>query len=183
MNNMEKSSFSKRNGNRRLNVMFGDLCYFNRQSIHTLYVPLAIGMIAQYAKQKFGDKINVSLIKNVDKFLDQAAQNPPDVVGLSVYFWNIAINQYLIKCLREMFGKNVIIILGGLSIDSDAQEQRRYLSTVFPGADALTLNEGEVSFSNIIEKILGNRETVFKDPIDGAIFLDGDRLVQGPPIG
>ena len=180
---MNKFSSPKKNGNRRLNVMFGDLCYFNRPMVHTQYVPLAIANIAQYAKQTFGEQINVSLFKSVDKFLDQAAQNPPEVVGLSVYYWNIAINQYLIKCLREMFGKNVIIILGGPTIDSDAQEQQRYLSTVFPGADALTLNEGEVSFSNIIEKILGNRETVFKDPIDGAIFLDGDRLVQGPPIG
>jgi len=180
---MNKSSFLKRNGNRGLNVMFGDLSYFNRQTTHTLYVPLAIGMIAQYAKQQFGEKINVSLFKSVDKFLYQAAQNPPDVVGLSVYYWNIAINQYLVKCLREMFGQDVIIVLGGPCIDSDEQEQYRYLSNVFPDANAIILNEGEISFSNILRKIIGNRETVFKDPIDGASFLIGNHLVKGPPIG
>ena len=34
----------------------------------------------------------ISIFKRVEKFLDQASQNPPDVVGLSVYFWNLSIN-------------------------------------------------------------------------------------------
>ena len=180
---MNKYSFLKRNGNRPLNVMFGDLSYFNRQTVNSQYVPLAIGMIAQYAKQQFGNDINVSLFKNVDKFLNQAIKNPPDVVGLSVYLWNLTINQYLVKCLREMFGRDPIIVLGGPCIDSDEQEQYKYLSKVFPGVNAIVPNEGEISFSNILQKILGNRETVFKDPIDGAIFMDGNHLVRGRPIG
>ena len=89
---MNKSFFVKKNSNRRLNVMFGDLNYFNNQTIHTQYIPLAIGLIAQYAKQQFGNDINLSLFKSVDKFLNQAAKNPPDVVGLSVYYWNISLN-------------------------------------------------------------------------------------------
>ena len=81
---MNKSSFLKKNGNRRLNVMLADLCYLNRLTVYQQYVPLAVGYIAQYAKKQFGEDINVSLFKNIDKFLDQAAQNPPDVIGLSV---------------------------------------------------------------------------------------------------
>ncbi len=180
---MDKSSFLKRNGDRSLNVMFGDLCYSNRQTVYEQYVPLAVGYIAQYAKKQFGDDINVSLFKNIDKFLDRAAKNPPDVVGLSVYYWNLAINQYIVKCLREMFGRDPIIVLGGPCIDSDEQEQYKYLSKVFPGVNAIVPNEGEISFSNILQKILGNRETVFKDPIDGVIFMDGNHLVRGHPIG
>ena len=133
---MNKSSFLKKKNHRRLNVMFGDFSYFNRQTVHEQYVPLGIGLIAQYAKQQFGDNINVSLFKSIDKFLDHATENPPDVVGLSIYFWNLAMNQYIVKCLRKMFGQDVIIILGGPSIDSDAQEQKKYLSKVFPGANA-----------------------------------------------
>ena len=180
---MDKSSSLRRNGHRRLNVMFGDLGYFNRQTAHNQYLPLAIGLIAQYAKQQFGDDINVSLFKNINKFLDRAVQNPPDIVGLSVYYWNLAINQYLVKCLREIFGQDVIIVLGGPCIDSDEQEQYRYLSKVFPEADAIVLNEGEISFSNILQKVFENRKTVFKDPIDGATFKDGNHLVRGRSIG
>ena len=112
--------------------MFGDLCYQNRQTVYEQYVPLSIGMIAQYAKQEFGDDIKVSLYKNIDKFLDNATENPPDVVGLSVYYWNLAINQYLVKCIREKFGRNVVIVLGGPCIDSDKKEQHSFLTNVFP---------------------------------------------------
>ena len=173
----------KRNNDRALNVMFGDFCYYNRHTFHSRYVPLAIGLIAQYAKQQFGKDINVSLFKRIEKFLERASQNPPDVVGLSVYFWNLAINQYLVKRLREMFGQNVTIIIGGPCIDSNEQEQHKFLSTVFPNADAIVINEGEIGFSNILRKILGNRKTVFKDSIDGVSFLNGNRLVQGLPVG
>ena len=177
------SNLKKIKTSRSLNVMFGDLSYYNRQTTHGLYVPLAIGMIAQYAKQEFGDEIRVSLFKHIDKFFNKAEQNPPDVVGLSVYYWNIAINQYLVKCIRQKFGRDVIIVLGGPTIDSDEQEQHRYLSTVFPEVDAIILNEGEISFNNILRKILDNRNTVFKDPIEGVSFLDGNRLVKGRPVG
>ena len=175
------SNFHKRkkNGERPLNVMFGDLNYFNRQTVHNQYVPLGIGLIAQYAKQQFGDDISVSLFKDVDKFLNQAAQNPPDVVGLSIYYWNIAKSQYLIKCLREKFGRDIIIVIGGPTFDSDEAEQRMCLIEMFPDADAICINEGEIGFSNVIRKILENRKTVFKDHIEGVSFLDGNNLVQG----
>ena len=163
--------------------MFGDLCYQNRQTVYEQYVPLSIGMIAQYAKQEFGDDIKVSLYKNIDKFLDAATENPPDVVGLSVYYWNLALNQYLVKCIRERFGRNVVIVLGGPCIDSDKKEQHSFLSNVFPEADAVVLNEGEVSFNSIIREIIGNHETLFINPIDGVSFLNEKHLVSGRPVG
>jgi len=163
--------------------MFGDLCYQNRQTAYEQYVPLSIGMIAQYAKQEFGDDIKVSLYKNIDKFLDNATENPPDVVGLSVYYWNLALNQYLVKCIREKFGRNVVIVLGGPCIDSDKKEQHGFLTNVFPEADVVVINEGETSFNSIIREIIGNRETLFKNPIDGAAFLDKTNLISGRPVG
>ena len=143
------SNFHKRkkNGERPLNVMFGDLNYFNRQTVHNQYVPLGIGLIAQYAKQQFGDDISVSLFKDVDKFLNQAAQNPPDVVGLSIYYWNIAKSQYLIKCLREKFGRDIIIVIGGPTFDSDEAEQHMCLTEMFPDADAICINA--VSYTHL----------------------------------
>ena len=120
---MDKKNLSlQKNGSRRLNVMFGDFCYINRQTVGLRYVPLSIGMIAQYAKQQFGDDINVSLYKSAEKFLEQAKQTPPDVVGMSVYMWNKSLSQYVAKRIREMFGDDVIIIIGGPSIDSDKEE-------------------------------------------------------------
>ena len=106
---MSESSLIKRNGSRCLNIMFGDFTYYNRHTIHSQYTPLGIGLIAQYANQQFGNDINVSLFKNIDKFFDKATQNPPDVVALSVYYRNLNQNQYVVNKLRTMFADRVII--------------------------------------------------------------------------
>ena len=92
-----KKSLLKKNGDKKLNVMFGDFCYYNRHTLLQRYTPLGIGLIAQHSKQLFGNDIKVSLFKSVDKFIDQAKENPPDVVGLSIYYWNMALNQYVVK--------------------------------------------------------------------------------------
>ena len=68
-----------------------------------------------------------SIINNAI-FIEEAKENPPDVVGLSIYYWNMALSQYVVKKLREMFKNNVKIILGGPSIDSDKKEQYKFLS-------------------------------------------------------
>ena len=94
-------SVIKKNGSRRLNIMFADFSYFNRHTLHSQFTPLSIGLIAQYAKQQFGNDIDVSLYKKVDKFLEKASQNPPDFVGLSVYYLNLNQNQYVVNQLRK----------------------------------------------------------------------------------
>jgi radical SAM superfamily enzyme YgiQ (UPF0313 family) len=140
-------------------------------------------MIAQYSKQKFGEDINVSLFKNIEKFFEKAKENPPDVVGLSIYFWNKAINQYAVNRLRQMFGKKVIIVVGGPSIDSDIKEQYNFLTNDFPNADAVITNEGELGFYNLIKNIIGNPENLFINPIDGLSFLRENTVVRGLPVG
>ena len=106
-------------GNRNLNIMFGDFCYYNRHTLHERYTPLGIGIIAQYTKEQFGEDVEVSIYKNIDKFLETASKKAPDVVGLSVYYWNMSLNKYVANRIREMYGKDVVIILGGPSIDNE----------------------------------------------------------------
>ena len=186
MNNLQKASksfSSKVIAGRSLNVMFADFSYFNRHTLNTLYTPLGIGLVAQYTKQFFGSQIDVSLYKKVEEFFESTNNRAPDIVGLSVYYWNKAINQYVVNRLRKMFGKDVIIILGGPCIDSDQKEQYKFLTKDFPGADAIIVNEGEIGFTNIIVKVLENRKKVFQNSIDGAIYVAGDMVVKGRPVG
>ncbi len=168
---------------KKLNIMFGDFGYFNRHTRFSRYTPLGIGYIAQYAKQKFGNEVDVSLYKEIDKFFDKAKERAPDVVGLTCFYWNNNLNQYVVKLLREMYGNEVTIILGGPSIDSETNQQKLFLTKSFPQADAIVINEGEIAFSNIIEKILSNKKTVYDGPIDGLSFLNDGNLVSGKPIG
>ena len=58
---MNKISSLKKNGDRKLNVMLGDFCYYNRHNLLGQFTPLGIGLISQYAIQQFGNDIKVSL--------------------------------------------------------------------------------------------------------------------------
>ena len=180
---MTKEYILKGLGNRNLNIMFGDFCYYNRHTLHERYTPLGIGIIAQYTKEQFGEDVQVSIFKSIDKFLDTAKEKAPDVIGLSVYYWNMALNKYVVNRIREMYGKNVLIVLGGPSIDNDINEQHKFLSKEFPQADAVIINEGEIGFQNIIEKLFDSRDSLFKTPIDGVHFLSNGEVIQGLAVG
>jgi len=174
----------KNSSSRPLNIMLVDFAYYNRYTTYSQYTPLSIGMIAQYTKQEFKENINVSLFKNLEKFFIKASENPPDVVGFAVYHWNTAITQYALKRLKQMFGKNVVTIVGGPSIDTDQETQLDFMTKVFPNVDAIITNEGELGFNNILKRILGKKKNnIFKDPIDGVSFLDGNKVIKGLPIG
>jgi hypothetical protein len=56
---MTNTNIKKRNS---LNVMLADFSYYNTYTAYSRIVPLGIGFIGQYAKQNFGDDINISLI-------------------------------------------------------------------------------------------------------------------------
>ena len=70
-----------KNGKDKLNLMLADFCYFNRNTFGSRYTPLNLGLLAQYTNQEFGKNISTSLYKKVDKFLKNAKENPPDIVG------------------------------------------------------------------------------------------------------
>ncbi len=88
--------------------MLGDFSYYSRYTAYSRIVPLGIGFIGQYAKQNFGSDIDISLYKNADKFFEDASNNPPDVVGLALYYWANSLNQIVVKELRKKFGNNLV---------------------------------------------------------------------------
>ena len=166
---------------KKLNVMLGDFSYYNNYTINSKVIPLGIGFIGQYAKQKFGDDIKISLYKKVDKFFEEAIENPPDVVGLALYYWANYLNKSVVKRLRKLFKNKVKIIIGGPSIDSDKEQQKIFLKEKFPEVDAIVINEGEIAFSNGLNNILSVNK--FDEPIEGISFLKDNQIISGKPIG
>ena len=168
---------------KNLKIMFTDFAYYNRYTKVQMYVPLGIGYIAQYAKQKFGDNIRVSLHKEINKFFKEVRDDPPDVVGISLYYWNDGINKYVVNKLREILGNKVTIIIGGPSIDSNLKMQKIFLEKSFPQVDGIVINEGEIAFSNILEKIIDDKAKAFNEPVDGLSFIKDGEVLTGRPIG
>jgi len=165
---------------RPLRVMLGDLTYFNKYRGWMQVVPINIGFIGQYTNQQFGQNVSVSLHKNPLDFLETLKAGKPDVVGLSQYYWNTDLNRMVIKRIRDLYGDDVVIALGGPSTDTEDSEKRHFLGAEY-GADALILEEGEVPFTDIVRaRMSAGREATFDSPISGAVFLRDAELVPGP---
>jgi len=167
---------------RPLRVFLCDFSYFNSYTEFGLYVPLNIGFLAAYAKKKFGHEVDFTLFKDPEVMLRSAAENAPDLVGMSFYYWNSALNRLVAGKLRALCGDDVKIVWGGPSVDTDRGEQRGLFQR-FPEVDAFVANEGEIGFANVISHILSKKQGTFTDPLDGVVFQAGDDLVEGLPIG
>ena len=116
---------------------------------------------------KNSERCKPVIIQKVDKFFEDAIENPPDVVGIALYYWANYLNKSVVKRLRALFKDKVKIIIGGPSIDSDKAQQKIFLEKMFPEADAVVINEGEIAFSNALDNILNEK---IDEPIDGISF-------------
>jgi len=167
---------------RPLRIFLADLKYFNRYSTRNNYIPLNVGYIASYVQAQFGKDVKISLYSDPVELLNEAKTSKPDIVGLAFYYWNTQLNQVVIDSLRKLYGENLTIVLGGPSIDSDPDEQI-VMCQKYPDVDAFTVNEGELGFAEIVGQYLSDQKSLWKRPIDGAVFLDGETVVSGFPVG
>ncbi len=167
---------------RSLRVYLADLTYTNRLNLHTRHIPKNIGFIASYAKKVFGDDVDISLFKEPAALLDAASRQPPDVVGMSFYFWNTQLNQTVARILRERHGTDFTLVWGGPSVDTDTTEQARLFDR-FPDVDAFIPNEGELGFAAFLERRLSDKQDPWVEPIDGVVHMCEGAIVRGRDVG
>lgn len=167
---------------RPLRIYLADLSYTNHLNRHTRHIPKNIGYIASYSKKLFGNEIDIRLFIDADVLLDAIAQQQPDLLGFSFYFWNTNLNYTVVKLLRAQYGKQITIVWGGPSVDVDASEERRLFQR-FPEVDAFVSNEGELGFAAIVWRMLSQGSNMWEAPIDGVIHTQGGVLMKGPSVG
>src|SRR5262245_50550367 len=99
---------------RRLRVALGDLSYINEGNAQNLYVPIDIGYLASYARRMFGTEIDVRLYKDPHKLLRDADEWSPDLVGMSLYYWNAEMGRAMVSGIKRR-APACEIVLGGPS--------------------------------------------------------------------
>lgn len=169
---------------KKTRIYLADLAYFNRYSLSMLTIPLNIGYIASYILKLYNAEVEVVLFKDPRKLLLASKINPPDVLGLSCYYWNMHLDVFIASRIKKM-NPECVIVLGGPHIDTDLEEQHDlYLS--FNGClDFMVLNEGELGFSKVIERLIFNgKDKLFNDALDGCtFFVQRNTPVVGKDIG
>ena len=82
--------------------------------IHTMTMPLGIGMIGSYMLKKLGSKdIQVRLFKFPEYIIETLDQWKPSVVGISQYCWNSKLSLHIAKHIKSKL-PNSLILQGAL---------------------------------------------------------------------
>tara|TARA_B100001540_G_scaffold316365_1_gene346001 strand:- start:120 stop:2171 length:2052 start_codon:yes stop_codon:yes gene_type:complete len=155
-----------------LRIFIGDLTY-DTITLSTDVFPLNIGYVASYAKAKFNSKIDIKLFKYIEKIENELESHPPDILALSNYAWCNRISREISKIFKKL-NPNGIVVWGGPNFPLDIKSQEKFFerNSII---DIYVPVEGEIGFSNIIEKAIESnpkselRQKILEKPIDGCI--------------
>ncbi len=140
----------------------GDLTY-NTIIVSTESLPINIGFIASYCIKRFGNKVDITLFKYIDDLEKAISESPPDILGLSNYCWCQNVSQEMFKLFTEKNPRG-LRVWGGPNYPIDAPSQKKFFKK-FPNFDVYVPIDGEVGFSNIVEKSLQVDPTEIKNNV------------------
>jgi len=159
----------------QIRIFLADLTY-NTVSLATEVFPLNVGFIASYCNKQFGDRIEITLFKYIDELDKAINDNPPDILGLSNYCWNHKVGAELFGMLKKI-NPFAVTVWGGPNFPLDMPSQHEFMKQ-YPQADMYIPVEGELSFANIVERVLEceSKEAIHniisETPVNGVISRD-----------
>jgi len=112
------------------------------------------------------DLIEFTIKDSIDKIINNILNKDPDVIGFSVYIWNIEIIRIILKIIKSDFPKK-IIVLGGPEVSYEYDE---FLKENL--AEFIISNEGEIAFDKLIDSLTNNKD--IKDIPNLSYYIDNN---------
>ena len=146
-----------------------------------LTFPLGTAYVVSYAKKILEKDFSFKLFKYQDRLSQAISNDPPDILALSNYCWNIELGYTLINWAKNI-NPNLIVILGGPNFPTEVLEKKAFFKSR-PLVDFYIESEGEIGFVKVLEKLKEfdfNTEALKKaqENIINCCYLNGDNLVQ-----
>jgi len=141
------------------------------------YFPYSVGVVWAYAttqphileNYRLGGLYSVK--EPIDELIDRMVE--PAVVGLSSYVWNVSYNQALAKAIKHRYPECKIIIGG-----AETPNKSENFFADKPYIDYLIHQEGEVSFTGLLQSFVGEKD---EETVPGiSINRNGKTLLTGP---
>jgi len=145
-------------------------------------IPVNIGYVGAFAKKIYGPDIILSLFKYPQSAIEAIKEDPPDILALSNYSWNSHLSEHMAK-LAKSKNPDVITVQGGTNFPHNRDQQSDFLEKRH-ATDFHVELEGEVSFSNVIARVLDARDRgpgIFDAPVDGCVFIHPDTRSSKSP--
>ena len=159
-----------------MKIFLGDLTY-TTVTIATEALPINIGYIASYCIKRFGSKVDIKLFKYIEELEKAINESPPDILGLSNYVWSQNVSNEMFKLFTKK-NPDGLKIWGGPNFPIDMPSQKKFFEN-FKDVDIYIPIDGEIGFSNLVEKALQMntkemRSKILQEPIDGCMIKNPD---------
>ena len=163
-----------------LKIYLGDLTY-DTITLSTETMPLNIGYLAAYCKEKFGASVEITLFKYIEKLDKAIHDSPPDILGLGNYCWSRNVSVELFRMLEKQ-NPYAITVWGGPNFPMDMPSQQKFMEK-YSEVDVYIPYDGEVGLNNLIELALqANTKEELKKisrmSIEGCVTRDKDGKLQ-----
>ncbi len=151
-----------------------NLIGINCKYIHT---NLAIRSIKGYCeKYKLKSKINLyeyTINNSIDDILEDIYLNKTDIIGFSVYLWNVEIIKSIIKELKKVTPSTKIVV-GGPEVTYYTKEEFLEL-----GADFLVKRAGEKTFYELLSAL---ENSTSLDTLKSIMFHNDDKIYDNDEV-
>jgi len=153
---------------------------------HSNYIPIGIGYIASYLKEKIKEKVNLEVVLSTkpQEIFELIRDFKPDIVASSNYIWNSSLSNIICTYAKKI-NKNTLCILGGPEFpagtgartitdnikDNTYTKSFEYLLER-PMVDYYAYSDGEVAFLHLVKTYLENDCQIQK-------MKDSDNLMDG----
>jgi len=146
------------------------------QGYATELTPYAVACIKSWllTNSRYGDKLQVEIFKDPQKFLDFSHEHRPAVVGFSNYMWNRDLSYSIAKVIKAAYPET-FVVFGGPNYPLEDQERERWLKR-HPAIDMYMIGEGEEPFTELVDlwQDTGDLEAARRAGIDGChTLIDG----------
>lgn len=121
---------------------------------HSSFIPLAIGLIAAYAREVLGrDRIVPILIEDPSDLAAVIKEGRADMIAFSHYCWNAELNYAFMRFAKET-NPDFLCIAGGPEVpDPDWREECAAFMNGHTDIDFFIYGEGEVPFADLIGRL------------------------------
>ena len=163
-------------------IYFGDLTHTGLGTNSKAF-PLGVGLVMANALKELDDLIECELFKFPEDLNQAILDNPPDLLCLSNYCWNINLSHKFASYLKKI-SPDSITVFGGPNFPVDLEERKDFL-TEYPDIDFYIKWDGEVAFVNLMRNLIDwnlNIEDFKKNKTitENCCYLFKDEYIEGP---
>ncbi len=156
-----------------MKIYLADLIYDTVKTAHM--VPLNVGYLASYLDHRFGKDVDIQIFKYPSQLEAAIKSDPPDILGLSHYTWNVRLNSLFLDIVKGI-KPDVVTVMGGPNINRTPVHIKEFLLKNL-NLDYHIISEGEEPMANLVERLLGGE---VRPEISGAAMLKDRELIYTP---